>query len=208
MRLTGSQSPLFVYGTQEPRGAKGESGKNEIPLTYDEQAEHFVRHLGLVLMEIASYGFGAIAMLPGHGPTTSFCGQAAKLFAEQAKRTVLRPVPRVEVFAYLVEARAIEPNLKDLPLHADKIETSILLESNGENVHREKLPKSKDTIPGAYLSSPFLDPESGYRAEKKELWNAMAEMDPRQASVEYGRTIIDYSVRQLSKKVKAWSPQR
>jgi creatinine amidohydrolase/Fe(II)-dependent formamide hydrolase-like protein len=199
---------VFVYGTQQPKGYRTPKSKGamDLPFAYQEQMDQLVRHIAYVLMEITLYGFSGIVLLPGHGPTTGSCHAAVKVFQENIKKLPqVRPIPDVKVFAYLMEAVAIEPALKKHWIHADKIETSLLKVLEPKSVHPELLSKNRKKIPTSYLGGDYLKPDTGYNPAHRDLWSSFDAMDPRKMSVAYGRKILNFSVKSLVLQVKEMS---
>ena len=205
MKLDPKRAATFGYGTEEPAGYRKDAKADvpSLPLSNAEQTRDFIQHLCRVMTEIYLYGFRGIVLLPGHGPTTSPCLEAVKAFRRAARQIKhLKPLPEMGVFHYFIECRDIEPNLKKHWVHADKIESSILLAARRECVHPEKLPRSKGKIPDAYLGGDYLHPDTGYAEDKKDLWESFDAMDPRRMSEAYGRKIIDFSVKRLASRVR------
>ena len=205
MELDEGVATTFVYGTTQSKGYRKSRKKAFVPLPmgYEEQTAVFVRHVAYVMLEIATYGFRGIVLLPGHGPTTGICQKAIEVFADNVRCTGrFADVPKAEVFAYLVECRDVEPHLERLGVHADKLESSLIQVTEPGTVHPEKLPKSREKVPDAYLSAPQLHPDTGYSDEHRDLWDAMDAMDPREMSAEYGRKMLDAAVTKLAGRVR------
>jgi len=200
MKLNPRVRPMFLYGTKTADGiSAAQEKKSPIPLTNDGQMEYLIRQIVYAMLEIALYGFRGIVLLPGHGPVTSACQAARWVFEKQFKRLEqLRPFPKVLMFAYIVELQAIEPALKKHWIHADKMESSLLQVIEPETVHPETLPKSRKTIPNAYLGGEYLDPATGYNPKYRDLWPSFDAMDPRNMNRTYGRKVFNFSVQKLA----------
>jgi creatinine amidohydrolase len=201
LKINPENGGIFTYGQPGPNDyvADEDDEFKPLPMTHDEQMESLTRHIAYTMLEIALYGFKGIVVMPGHGPVTGPCDQALSIFQENAeclKR--LRPIPKTEMFAYLIAAREIEPALTKHWVHADKIESSLLQCLQPEVVHPDKLPASQDDIPDAYVGGEYLHPDTGYNPEHRDIWDSLDAMDPREMNPAYGQKILEFSVGKLS----------
>lgn len=204
LKLDPQMHGTFAYGKNKPRRYTKSRRKDfrPLPMTHDEQMDSLTRHIAYTMIEIALYGFEGIVLLPGHGPVTGPCNAALKVFRENATcLRNLRPIPKAEVFAYLIEAREIEPNLTKHWVHADKIESSLLQIFEPKTVHPEKLPKSRKTIPDGYVGGEYLHPKTGYNPEHRDIWDSLDAMDPREMNKPYGRKFLNFTVEKLAQRI-------
>lgn len=63
----------------------------------------------------------------------------------------------MRMFNYFIESQDFEPDLTKHWVHADKIESSIILNVEPDAIHPEKLPEDPDVTPQAYLGDPYLN---------------------------------------------------
>ena len=160
-----------------------------LEFTRKGQDREFARFIARTLLEIHLYGFRHILLLPGHGPNPTFCKAAEEIYrANVARRSAFGPPAKTTTWFYIEAGKESEPMLNNHWIHADRWEGSVTMVAAPGTVHLDLLPKDKDTIPPAYLGSPYLTETDGYNPEHKDIWHSFDYFDPRNGTTEdYGR---------------------
>lgn len=182
--------------------AHGERGP--LPSTPTEQHDFFVTLIAKTMLEIHVYGFDVIVLLPGHGPNRWLCDEAIRKYTDAVHaRPDLQPAASAAWFDYIKAGEETEPLLGKHWIHADKWEGSIVAAAAPDTVHLDRLPDDPKTIPPAYLGMPYLNPQTGYQEEYRQLWDNFDALDPRRGTdAEYGRRQLDHIIARLGEKVQ------
>jgi len=139
-----------------------------------------------VLLEIHLYGFHNILLLPGHGPNFQICPQAEEVYRQNvARRSALGPPAQTASFNYFQHLD--EPMYGQHWLHADRLESALMMAIAPDTMHPEQLPADPEAIPPAYLGHPYLNEMDGYAPDQAHLRESFAYFDPRNATSDYGR---------------------